>query len=158
MEKSIPKVREREGNKKNPFRKFGNGKGMKQSIPKVRERESDASILGNDRKREFPLTPVMTMATMRKLEVVWGSCNQNFLLHLVELTETFFQCKKSFLSTSLAENVKLYQRIFLLAPRFAKLHGWKNFPRVRTSSKSLNPCFCIFCVPSPPVDDYEIFD
>ena len=55
--KSIPKIREREGNEKNPFPKFGNGKGMKKSIPKVRERESEASILGNDREREFPLTP-----------------------------------------------------------------------------------------------------
>ena len=55
--KSIPKIREREGNEKNPFPKFGNGKGMKKSIPKVRERESEASILGNVREREFPLTP-----------------------------------------------------------------------------------------------------
>ena len=31
---------------------------MKKSIPKVRERESEASILWNDREREFPLTPV----------------------------------------------------------------------------------------------------
>ena len=30
---------------------------MKKSIPKVRERESEASILGNDREREFLLTP-----------------------------------------------------------------------------------------------------
>ena len=30
---------------------------MKKSIPKVRERESEAAILGNDREREFPLTP-----------------------------------------------------------------------------------------------------
>ena len=82
--KSIPKIREREGNRKNPFPKFGNGKGMKKSIPEIREREgneknpfpkfgngkgmkkihsrnsgreSEASILGNDREREFPLTP-----------------------------------------------------------------------------------------------------
>ena len=67
---SIPKVWEREGNEKihsqnsgtgrewkKTFPKFGNGKGMKKSIPKVRERESEASILGNDREREFPLTP-----------------------------------------------------------------------------------------------------
>ena len=27
--KSIPEIREREGNEKNPFPKFGNGKGMK---------------------------------------------------------------------------------------------------------------------------------
>ena len=31
---------------------------MKKSIPKFRERESKAFILGNDREREFPLTPV----------------------------------------------------------------------------------------------------
>ena len=30
---------------------------MKKSIPKVQERESEASILGNDREQEFPLTP-----------------------------------------------------------------------------------------------------
>ena len=88
-ENSIPKVREREGNGKNPFPKFGNGKrmkkkqsqisgigrelknifpklgngkGMKKSIPKVRERESEASILGNVREREFPLTPEVVKA------------------------------------------------------------------------------------------------
>ena len=39
---------------------------MKKDIPKVRERESEASILGNDREREFPLTPalLMTLPTM----------------------------------------------------------------------------------------------
>ena len=59
IENSIPKIREREGNEKNPFPKFGSGKGMKKSILKVRERESEASILGNDWEREFPLTPGM---------------------------------------------------------------------------------------------------
>ena len=44
-------------NEKKAFPKFGNGKGMKKSIPIIRERESDASILGNGREREFPLTP-----------------------------------------------------------------------------------------------------
>ena len=70
IENSIPKVREREGNekihsqnsgtgreRKKTFPKFGNGKGMKKIIPKVREWESEASILGNDREREFPHTP-----------------------------------------------------------------------------------------------------
>ena len=71
IKKSIPKFWEWEGNEKIPFPKFGNGKGMKKihsqnsgtgrewkkSIPKVRERESEASILGNDREQEFPLTP-----------------------------------------------------------------------------------------------------
>ena len=57
LKKPIPSIREREGNEKKPFPKFGNGKGMKKSIPTVRERESEASILGNDREREFPLTP-----------------------------------------------------------------------------------------------------
>ena len=40
---------------------------MKKSIPKVRERESEASILGNDREREFPLSPALTMANYRYL-------------------------------------------------------------------------------------------
>ena len=84
LKKSIPTIREREGNEKNPFPqfgngkgmkkthshnsgtgrewkkafpKFGNGKGMKKSIPIIRERESEAFILGNGREREFPLTP-----------------------------------------------------------------------------------------------------
>ena len=61
MKKPIPIIREREGNEKKAFPKFGNGKGMKKSIPKVRERESEASILGNDREREFPLTPVESL-------------------------------------------------------------------------------------------------
>ena len=52
MDNFIPEVREREGNEKNPFPKFGNGKGMKKSLPKVRERELEASILGNDWERE----------------------------------------------------------------------------------------------------------
>ena len=34
---------------------------MKKSIPKVWERESEASILGNDRERGFPLTPVLNL-------------------------------------------------------------------------------------------------
>ena len=57
MKKSIPKIREREGNEKNPFPKFGNGKGMKKNHSRKSGRESEASILGNDREREFPLTP-----------------------------------------------------------------------------------------------------
>ena len=35
---------------------------MKKSIPIIRERESEASILGNGREREFPLTPVVLLA------------------------------------------------------------------------------------------------
>ena len=64
-------IREQEGNEKFPFPKFENGKGMKKihsqnsgtgregkkSIPKDREWESEASILENDREREFLLTP-----------------------------------------------------------------------------------------------------
>ena len=59
--KSIPEIREREGNEKNPFPKFGNGKGMKKihsrnsgtgrewkkAIPEIREWE------GNE-KNPFP--------------------------------------------------------------------------------------------------------
>ena len=54
LKKPIPIIREREGNEKKTFPKFGNGKGMKKSI---RERESEAFILGNGQEREFPLTP-----------------------------------------------------------------------------------------------------
>ena len=57
MKKPIPIIREREGNEKKTFPKFGNGKGMKKSIPIIRERESGAFILGNGWEREFPLTP-----------------------------------------------------------------------------------------------------
>ena len=59
MKKNIPIIREREGNEKKSFPKFGNGKGMKKSIPIIRERESEAFILGNGREREFPLTPAL---------------------------------------------------------------------------------------------------
>ena len=51
-EKSVPKIWEREGNEKNPFPKFGNGKGMKKIHSRNSGRESEASILGNDRERE----------------------------------------------------------------------------------------------------------
>ena len=49
MKKSIPKIREREGNEKNPFPQFGNGKGMKKSIPTIREWESEAIIPKNEK-------------------------------------------------------------------------------------------------------------
>ena len=52
MKKSIPEIREREGNEKNPFPQFGNGKGMKKSIPTIREWESEAIIPKNTRERE----------------------------------------------------------------------------------------------------------
>ena len=69
MKKSIPTIREREGNEKKTmpinqeregneqkaFPKFG--KGVKKSIPIIRERESDAFILGNGGEREFPVPP-----------------------------------------------------------------------------------------------------
>ena len=44
MDNSIPEVREREGNGKKTFPKFGNGKGMKKNIPKIRERERNQKI------------------------------------------------------------------------------------------------------------------
>ena len=46
LKKTIPEIREREGNKKIHSRNSG--------------RESEASILGNDREREFPLTPAFS--------------------------------------------------------------------------------------------------
>ena len=47
---------------------------MKKSIPKVRERESGAFILGNDREREFPLTPVFINIAV----VVWKKLQTDF--------------------------------------------------------------------------------
>ena len=52
LKKPIPEIREREGNGKNPFPKFGNGKGMKKIHSRNSGRESEASIPGNDRERE----------------------------------------------------------------------------------------------------------
>ena len=47
MDNSIPKVREREGNWKNPFPQFGNGKGMKKN-------HSQNSGMGREWKNLFP--------------------------------------------------------------------------------------------------------
>ena len=52
MKKCIPKIREWEGNEKNPLPQFGNGKGMKKSIPTIREWESEAIIPKNSWERE----------------------------------------------------------------------------------------------------------
>ena len=65
MKKCIPKFQEREGNEKNLFPKFGNGKGMKKghsqnseregnekNIPKIREWESEAIIPKNGCEEE----------------------------------------------------------------------------------------------------------
>ena len=57
IKKNIPIIREREENEKKTFPKIENTKGLKKSIPIIRERESEAFILGNGREREFPLTP-----------------------------------------------------------------------------------------------------
>ena len=44
---------------------------MKKSIPKVRERESEASILGNDWEREFPLTPA-SVSYLAPAKTTWN--------------------------------------------------------------------------------------
>ena len=60
MDNSIPEVREREGNWKNPFPQFGNGKGMKKNIPKIREWEGNEKIYsqnsgtGREWKKSIP--------------------------------------------------------------------------------------------------------
>ena len=41
MNNSNPEVQEGEWKRKNPFSKFGNGKGMKKNIPIIREREGN---------------------------------------------------------------------------------------------------------------------
>ena len=64
-----------EGNEKNPFPKFGNGKGMKKIHSRNSGRESEASILGNDREREFPLTPepgfTITIVIALLIQLAW---------------------------------------------------------------------------------------
>ena len=52
LKKPIPEIREREGNGKNSFPEFGNGKGMKKIHSRNSGRESEASNLGNDQERE----------------------------------------------------------------------------------------------------------
>ena len=53
-------IREREGNEKFPFPKFGNGKEMKKDIPEIREREGNEKIhsqnsgTGREWKKAFP--------------------------------------------------------------------------------------------------------
>ena len=44
MKKSIPTIREWEGNEKKTFPLFGNGKGMKKTIHEIREREGNEKI------------------------------------------------------------------------------------------------------------------
>ena len=70
MKKPIPSIREREGNEKKTFPKFGNGKGIKKSIPIIGERESEAFILRNGREREFLLTPVRSLIKNRETEIL----------------------------------------------------------------------------------------
>ena len=73
-EKIYSQTREREGNEKKAFPKFGNTRGMTKSIPTIREQESEAFILGNGWEREFPLTPGKALPSH-------GSA-QNLLLHI----------------------------------------------------------------------------
>ena len=107
LKKSIPTIREREGNEKNPFPQFGNGKGMKKthshnsgtgrewkkSIPEIREREgnekihshnsgreSEAFILGNGREREFLLTPArIPPEPASRFSCLLGACKREYL-------------------------------------------------------------------------------
>ena len=44
MKKSIPKIREREGNEKIHSHNSGTGREWKKSIPKIREREGNEKI------------------------------------------------------------------------------------------------------------------
>ena len=55
---------------------------MKKSIPKVRERESEASILGNDREREFLLTPAKEYHHVFILDVEGGWTQKLFTTYV----------------------------------------------------------------------------
>ena len=57
MKNCIPNYWEREREWGISFPTFGNGNGNEKTIPNFREREWEASIPGNGREREFPLTP-----------------------------------------------------------------------------------------------------
>ena len=57
MKNYIPNYWEREREWGISFPTFGNGNGNEKTIPNFREREWEASIPGNGREREFPLTP-----------------------------------------------------------------------------------------------------
>ena len=101
LKKSIPIIREREGNEKNPFPQFGNGKGMKKSIPTIRERESEASIPGNGQEREFPLTPepsifgALQNNTNFGFKMVKSEAIQKCICHLKEKFHPYFGEKRS---------------------------------------------------------------
>ena len=63
---------------------------MKKSIPKVRERESEASILGNDREREFPLTPdIKHLINVCSIAQVFDVTTQTKVILLSHLQEHY---------------------------------------------------------------------
>ena len=63
MKKSIPKIREREGNEKNPFPQLGNGKGMK----KIHSHNSGMGIRGYH-SQEFPRTGTGMKKTLHDIK------------------------------------------------------------------------------------------
>ena len=82
--KSIPEIREREGNEKIHSQNSGTGREWKKSIPEIRERERNEKIHSHNSgrgirgfyswewtERHFPLTPVNSR-DQRGLTAVWG--------------------------------------------------------------------------------------
>ena len=115
--KNIPIIREREGNEKKAFPKFGNGKGMKKSIPIIRERELEAFILGNGRERELPLTPA-----------------SNFIEVLCEIIHPKYKCWK--LKLNVCQLFGETVRMFAFTPIWT-LSGklTQRIPKMRWSKK-----------------------
>ena len=72
MENCIPKFWERERESKKAFPTFGNGNGNEKIIPNFREREWEASIPGNGREREFPLTPAPRPSSRASIDLAFG--------------------------------------------------------------------------------------
>ena len=72
MKNCIPNYWERERECRNSFPAFGNGNGNEKSIPNFREREWEASIHGNGREREFPLTPALQVPFQVRGHPVFG--------------------------------------------------------------------------------------
>ena len=78
MENCILKFWEREWEWEITFPTFGNGN--EKIIPNFREREWEASIPGNGREREFPLTPGGGDVWQKKTETIEADKLVNFLI------------------------------------------------------------------------------
>ena len=109
MDNSIPEVREREGNGKNPFPKFGNGRRMKKSIPKIREREENEKNpfqhFGNGNQRlSFQRIPGNGNGNEKNVTWQWKKHLANMWKHLANTWERVLAHTFSTPSYSILDN------------------------------------------------------